>query len=49
MRLDHIGCDQDCAGFDAFLGNDQLFTDLYVIEIANHEVLVAKCMMSLLK
>ena len=35
-------------GSDAFLGNDQLFTDLYVIEIANHEVLDAKRMMRLL-
>ena len=48
MRLDHIGCDQDCAGFDAFLGNGQLFTDLDVISIANHVVLERRHMMRLL-
>jgi hypothetical protein len=35
-------------GFDAFSGNDQLFTDLYVIEIANHVVLDGKSMIGLL-
>jgi hypothetical protein len=35
-------------GFDVFLGNDQLFTDLYVIKIANYVVLEGERMMRLL-